>query len=135
MNIGTIIIIIVLAVVFLVIVSLASRPKPRGIDKIHFENEWKDIMAMVNDPKTRSMSIIQADRLLDEALKCCGYRGDTMGERLISAKQALKHRDSVWASHKLRNKLVHESMAELSAHEVQRALNGFRDAFNDLRVF
>lgn len=98
MSIGTIIVIIVIAVVFLVVISLVNKAPARCVDKVHFENEWKDILAMVNDPKTRPMSIIQADRLLDEALKCCGYRGDTMGERLVSAKQALKHRDNVWAS-------------------------------------
>jgi hypothetical protein len=106
-----------------------------SISRPYFKNEWNDILKMMQDPKMGQMSIIQADKLLDEALKCCGYRGTTMGERLVSAKHVLKHRDNVWSAHKLRNKLVHESMAEPSAKDVQRALKGYQQAFNDLRVF
>ena len=135
MEIGTLIIIIAAAVVFLVLISLVNKVTPRGIDRPYFKNEWNDILKTAQDSKTSQMSIIQADKLLDEALKCCGYRGETMGERLVSAKHALKSRDSVWAAHKLRNKLVHESLAEPSHKEIQRALRGYAKAFNDLRVF
>lgn len=135
MQISTIIIIIVGAVVLLVLFSLVNKVTPKGIDKPYFQNEWNDLLAMAKDPKTRPMSIIQADKLLDQALKCCGYRGDTMGERLISAKNSLKNRDSVWSAHKLRNKLVHEKFNEPTENEVKNALNGYRKAFGDLRVF
>lgn len=135
MSLSGIILIIVLAVVFLVLISLVNKATPRGIDKPYFKNEWNDILKMAKDSKTSTMSVIQADKLLDEALKCCGYRGETMGERLVSAKHSLKNRDSVWAAHKLRNKLVHEKMAEPSPKEVKRALHGYSQAFNDLRVF
>jgi hypothetical protein len=135
MGLGTIIIIIVAAVVLLVLFSLINKVTPRGIDKPYFQNEWNDVLAMAKDPKTRPMSIIQADKLLDEALKCCGYRGDTMGERLVAAKNSLKSRDYVWAAHKLRNKLVHEKFNEPSEKEVKHALDGYRRAFSDLRVF
>jgi hypothetical protein len=135
MSISAIILVIVFAVVLLVLISLMNKVTPRGIDRPYFKNEWNDILKMMQDPKMGQMSIIQADKLLDEALKCCGYRGTTMGERLVSAKHVLKHRDNVWSAHKLRNKLVHESMAEPSAKDVQRALKGYQQAFNDLRVF
>lgn len=134
MSIGTIIIIIVVAVVILVIISLSSRSSTKGIDKEHFKNEWADVMSMSGDQKTQLMSIIHADKLLDEALKCLGYRGKTMAERLIAAKQKLKHRDDVWQAHKLRNKIVHETLYEPSDKDIKIALRGYQNTFKDLGV-
>ena len=135
MDISTIIIIIVAAVVLLILLSLINKVPARCVDKLHFQNEWNDALALMNDPRTRPMSVIHADKLLDQALKCCGYKGDTMGERLISAKHSLKDRNNVWTAHKLRNKLVHESMNEPSEKQVQQAMKAYRQAFKDLGVF
>ena len=135
MDIAAIILIIVGAILILVLFSLINKTPSKCVDRLHFQNEWKDILKMADDPKTRPMSIIQADKLLDEALKCCGFRGQTMGERLISAKKALTKRNDVWNAHKLRNRLVHETFIEASEKEVNTALNGYRRAFKDLRVF
>ena len=135
MSISAIIAIIVLAVVILVLLSLVNRVNVKGIDKVHFKNEWNDIVLLADDIKTSSMSIIKADKLLDEALKCLGYAGDTMAQRLISAKKQLKNKDAVWSAHKLRNKLVHESTKEPSNKEVKTALKGYFKAFRDLGVF
>lgn len=130
-----IIIIIAVSVVFFVLINLINKTPPKGIDRMHFKHEWNDILALVKDPKTRPLSIIKADRLLDEALKCCGYHGETMAERLVAAKNRLKARDRVWQAHKLRNRLVHESLIEPSEKEVRIALNGYMKAFKDLGVF
>jgi len=134
MTISTTILIIVIAVVILVIISLASRSTPKGIDKEHFKHEWNDITGLFNDKKTQPLSIIHADKLLDEALKCLGYYGNTMAERLISAKQKLKHKDDVWQAHKLRNKIVHETAHQPSEKEIKTALKGYYTTFKDLGV-
>ncbi|HUD03488.1 MAG TPA: hypothetical protein VMR51_01755 [Patescibacteria group bacterium] len=135
MSTTAVILIIVAAVVLLVLISLIGRAKPKCIDKQYFKNEWADIIALQKDYKTRPMCLIKADKLLDEALKGSGYHGETMAERLVSAKNHLKDRDRVWAAHKLRNKLVHESLFEPSEKEVKLALEHYRKAFKDLGVF
>ena len=61
MSISAIIAIIVCAVAVLSIISLASRSNPKGIDKLHFKNEWNDILLVFKDDKTKELSIIQAD--------------------------------------------------------------------------
>jgi len=134
MSLGTTIAVIVISVVILVIISLSSRSTPRGIDKEHYKNEWNDVMVLFKDSKTQPMSIIQADKLLDEALKCLGYYGNTMAERLIAAKAKLQHKDEVWKAHKLRNKIVHESMHDPSEKEMKVALQGYYKTFKDLGV-
>ena len=129
------IIVIVLATTILVFINLIGRPMPKGIDHVYFQNEWNDIVELTKDDKTRNLSVINADKLLDEAMRNIGYSGNNFAERLVSAKQQLKDRNSVWAAHKLRNKLVHESLAEPSEHEVKLALKGYLQALKDLRVF
>jgi hypothetical protein len=135
MSISVIIIIIVLAVVILVLLSLVNRVNVKGIDKVHFKNEWDDVVLLSKDPQSNPMSVINADKLLDEALKCLGYGGNTMAERLISAKHQLKSKDSVWNAHKLRNRLVHETSKKPTDSEIRHALKGYHKAFKDLRVF
>jgi len=135
MNITAIILIVVVAVVILVLINLVNRTTPKGIDKEYFKNEWRDVLALIDEPKTRPMSIINADKLLDQALKCLGFDGKTMAERLVVAKDRLKTRNSVWAAHKLRNKIVHESLYEPSKKDIDIAIEGYRKAFRDLGVF
>ncbi len=137
MNISGIIFIIVAAVVILVLISLNSKSsvQGKGIDKAHFKHEWNDCIEQFKDEKTRNLSLINADKLLDEALKCLGHTGDTMSERMISAKNILKNRDEVWSAHKIRNRLVHESGYHPTEKIVKRSLNGYYRAFKDLGVF
>ncbi|MFO0882559.1 MAG: hypothetical protein U0491_03880 [Candidatus Saccharimonadales bacterium] len=134
MSLGATIAIIVAAVVILGIISLIGRTPPKGIDKEHFKNEWNDVMLLFKEKKTQPMSIVHADKLLDEALKCLGYSGNTMAERLIGAKAKLQHRDEVWNAHKLRNKIVHETMHEPSEKQMKVALQGYYKTFKDLGV-
>lgn len=135
MAIGTTVIVIVLAVVVLVVISLSTRATPKGIDKEHFKNEWNDVLGLFKDEKTRSLSVIHADKLLDQALKCLGYSGENMAERLVAAKAKLQHRDEVWTAHKLRNKIVHETAFDPKESQVKSALQGYYKTFKDLGVF
>lgn len=135
MTIGVIIAIIVAAVVILVLLNLVSRTTPSCIDKAHFINEWNDIVALSNDENSQQLSVVHADKLLDEALKGLGFKGETMAERLIAAKNNLKHRDAVWSAHKLRNKIVHESAFRPSDKNIKQALRAYQVTFKDLGVW
>lgn len=135
MNITAFIIIIVIAIAILVAINLSAKNIPKGIDKQYFMHEWSDISVAFKDEKTRSMSIISADKLLDEALKCLAYKGSTMAERLVSAKTKLKDKDSVWKAHKLRNKIVHEPKFAVNEAQAKEALKGYYRAFKDLGVW
>jgi len=78
------------------------------------------------------LAVIDGDKLLDEALRKRGFRGKTMGERLVSAQRSLSDNDGAWYAHKLRNRLVHESNVRLKKNEAQNALAGFKQALKDL---
>jgi hypothetical protein len=78
------------------------------------------------------MAVIQADNLLDEALKKRRYKGKTMGERMVSAQKTFTNNNQMWFGHKLRNRIVHESDIKLAEKDVKTALIGLRQALRDL---
>lgn len=122
-------------VALLLVVFLASwlaRRKPRHLNVNYFQKKWQEAQGLCASENTWPLAVINGDKLLDEALKKCKYKGKTMGERLVAAQHDLKDNDAVWFGHKLRNKLVHEDLTKLKKKDVMAALLGFREALKDL---
>lgn len=123
--------IIIAGISIFILVGLVGNSTP-DLDKTPFREAWKSIATKARHEQTWDMAIINADKLLDMALKKKGYKGSTMGERLISAKRILTNRNGVWEAHKLRNRLVHEDNVRLNENRVYEALKGFESALKDL---
>lgn len=117
----------------LLAVILLTRKAPKKLDLEKYKNDWQAIQQSVTDaPGTWQLAVMNADKLLDRALKESNFKGKTMGERLVSAGRVLNNRDHVWAAHKLRNRLAHEDDVRLSPELTKQALTGFRRALKDL---
>jgi hypothetical protein len=125
------VIIIFGAAVLAVISRLAKSRAPR-MNQQYFQQKWLELLARVKTPEGMMLAVIDADKLLDEALKKRHFRGKTMGERLVSAQRLISDNDAVWYAHKLRNRLVHEPNVRLKKKEAQTALAGFRQGLKDL---
>ncbi len=108
-----------------------KRPK-KDLDRTHFKQKWRDLQRLCAKMETWPLAIIQADSLLDEALKKKHFKGKTMGERLVSAQRSLTNNDGVWYGHKLRNQLVHQTDMELREKDIKNALIGIGQALRDL---
>jgi hypothetical protein len=135
MNEDLLAIVIVAAVFFgviSVIIALTTRRRKKPLNVEAFTEKWQAAQKLCKSKDTWPLAIINADNVLDEALKKSGYRGKSMGERLVAAQRDLSDNDSVWYGHKLRNKLVHESDIKLREADVKDALIGIRQALRDL---
>lgn len=106
--------------------------RPKALDQDYFAERWKSLQKQCADKTTWPLAVIDADKLLDEALKRRKYGGKTMGERLVKAQRDLSDNDKTWFGHKLRNKLVHEQDYKLTQKDVKQALIGIRQALKDL---
>lgn len=113
------------------ITFIAKKPR-KDLDREYFQNKWKELQKGLNKEESWPLAVINADNLLDEALKKRKFKGKTMGERLVSAQKSLSDNDGVWFGHKLRNKIVHEVDVKVSKKEVQKSLMGIRQALRDL---
>lgn len=120
----------VVGVVLLALLNLVGRNQP-GLDRAYYMDSWQKIHIKSQAEETWSLAVIDADKLLDHALKRKNYSGTTMAERMVSAKDAFSRRQLVWEAHKFRNQLVHEEV-KVSEKKVQAALYGFRCALKDL---
>lgn len=127
---------IAIVAAFALIVAIATgafiKHRKKPLDKEYFQNKWQSAQKMCGKKDTWPLAVINADKLLDEALKKSHYKGKTMGERLVAAQRQLSDNDGVWFAHKLRNKLVHEPETRLAEDDVRDALKGIRQALRDL---
>ncbi len=131
----TMVALIAVAVLLLIVVGLASlfaKKRFSKLDTKKFTERWNELQKLCVSKNTWPLAIINADKLLDDALKRSHYKGKTMGERLVAAQRDLTDNDAVWYAHKLRNKLVHEEYGNLKKRDVQKVLMGFRQALRDL---
>jgi hypothetical protein len=130
--------IIILAVVLLVAVVLffgigGLNKKRSGLDHAYFLKQWQTIETFkANGNAGWQLAIFEADKLLDHALKNRGIPGQTMGDRLKSARGIFMNNNAVWEAHKLRNRLAHEQNVALNTYTVDQALRGFKAALKDL---
>ena len=106
----------------------------KQLDKHKYRSKWLTIEGSLLKESVSSyhMAILNADKLLDLALKEAGYKGSTMGERLKSAKQVFSNRNAVWAAHKLRNQIAHETDVRVEYDAARRALASIKQALKDV---
>ena len=125
--------ILVFAVCMLLLLfRIGHGSKDLNVEK--YRRRWIEIERMVNkdDQQSCQFAVIEADKLLDIAMKERGIKGDTMGERLKTAKDSWSNRDAVWSAHKLRNQIVHEADVKVGYDTAKRALAGFKKALKDV---
>ena len=132
----TLMILVGAAFVIAVILFLIMKfmPNSSGLNKEKYQSKWMEIerQAKASSLDSRSMSILKADKLLDQALKETGAKGETMGQRMKSRQGVWTSPNSVWAAHKLRNQIAHEDHVNLNEDIVRRALASFKKALIDL---
>jgi len=127
--------IVIVAAAVLVVLGIGGwflRRRPKKLNLAEFQERWQSAQGLCAKQETWPLAIINADKLLDEALKKRKYKGKTMGERMVAAQHDITDNDSLWYGHKLRNKLVHEDLKKLKKKDVMTALIGFREALKDL---
>ena len=123
---------IVFIAILLLVIIMTTRKAPKGIDREEFRLKWLKIEAKIGDDESANqMAIINADKLLDHALKARGFSGETMAERMKKAESQFKDKKSVWLAHKLRNRIVHEEMT-IKRSGTKRALAVYKRALRDM---
>jgi len=108
---------------------VASRKYEVG-DRNAMRNRWKEVESLLDAPGELSpkLAVIEADKLLDHALKAMAMPGTTLGERLKFAAYKYPKLREVWWAHKVRNQLVHEASYRLDRGIARKAVRAFRKA-------
>lgn len=124
---------IAFGILMLILVGWLGRKVPvHHLNQKRFQRKWIELLNLVKTPEGMLLAVIDADKLMDEALRHRHFKGTNMGERLVSAQHVLSNNDGVWYAHKLRNKLVHETDVRLKQKDAQNALEGVKQGLKDL---
>jgi hypothetical protein len=137
---GKVIVVAIFAIVIFAIVAMLFK-KVRGFfasrafdvsDREAFRRRWQEVVRMLDRPDGMShkLAVLEADKLLDHALKAMGMAGETMGERLKFAQYKYPQLREVWGAHKMRNQLAHEASFRLGASDARRAIRDFERALS-----
>lgn len=125
-------ILIVAGMLFAVITFTKKGGTQLDVDK--YRLKWLKIEQQLkrDEPSSYHMTVLEADKLLDLALRERGIKGETMGERMKNEKDTWSNRNAVWTAHKLRNQIAHESDVMVSYEDARRALASFKQALKDV---
>jgi len=79
------------------------------------------------------LAIIEADAMVDEALKRLGFGGQTMEERLQNISPLVfTNLQELKDAHRLRNNIVHDPNFLLSMDQARRAMGVYQQSLTEL---
>jgi hypothetical protein len=101
-----------------------------------FAQKWQQIeqMIAVDNELAYRAAIVEADKLLDYALKAKRLAGADLGGRLKVAGYKF-NTEAAWQAHKVRNRLVHDGDFHLTKAQAQAALINYKKALKNLGAF
>lgn len=125
---------VLVVAILLVVVMILTKKGHAPLDVDKYRLRWLAIEKRLNRNDTSGLALVvlDADKLLDQALKERGIKGETMGERMKMAKETWSNANAVWTAHKLRNQIAHESDVRVNYEDARRALGAFKQALKDI---
>jgi transposase len=125
--------ILLIGALLLAAMTLTKKGGAR-LDVDKYRSKWLAIENQLKRDEVSSfhLSVLNADKLLDQALRERGVKGETMGERMKTIKDTWTNANAVWTAHKLRNQIAHESDVQVSYDDARRALASFKQALKDV---
>ncbi|MBI4087286.1 MAG: hypothetical protein HY434_00445 [Candidatus Liptonbacteria bacterium] len=106
--------------------NLAKRRSTKG---------WRHVQKhfFQGDDNSLRIAVIEADKILDDALKARGFKGENLGERLKKVnRDEFPNLNDIWEAHKLRNRMVHETDFKMKRDIAERALGVYERTFKEL---
>ena len=124
--------IFLLGIAILIIFVTTKKNVILNVDK--YRKSWLKIENSFtkDNRQSWSMAVIEADKLLDQAMIELGISGKTMGERLKQASNNFSNKNAIWVAHKLRNQIAHKPGINIELKESRLALGAFKRGLKDL---
>jgi len=116
-----------------IFISMAKN-SPRSLDVEKYRSRWMAIETALsrNNEGSFTLCVLNADKLLDQALRDRGVSGKTMAERMKSCQGKWTNGNGLWAAHKVRNRLAHETDAVIDYDRSKQALVAYKQGLKDL---
>lgn len=124
----------VIVVLFIITKIFFNKTRSNDLDRKSIREQWRKIEGLMIPGKEMNykLAVIEADKLLDYALKALNFSGDTTADRLNAAAYKYPKLKKVWWAHKVRNYIVHDARYMIKFGETQRVLSLFKKALKIL---
>lgn len=122
------------------IVHEISLALARDAENEHNQNpRWRYVLSLVESHSDSDwrVAIMEADSILDDIMHERGYAGDSLGERLTSARTSggFMNVENAWEGHSLRNKIAHDGANyPISQLEARRAIRLYETCFEEFGI-
>lgn len=125
---------ILLIGILLAVVIVVTKKGTVNLNVEKYRSKWLAIERKLQRDEASSyyLCVLDADKLLDQALRERGTKGNTMGERMKTSKDIWSNANAVWSAHKLRNQIAHETDAKVDYSDARQALSSFKQALKDV---
>ena len=106
------------------------------VDRKDMKVKWKKIEDIFNNKSDYAykLAILEADKLVDYALKKMMMQGKDMGERIRFTTSKYPDFRKIWNAHGIRNKIAHEPDFHVSRAMALKALKEFKKALEEIGV-
>jgi len=109
-----------------------------NISKKHAQESWHRIEEQFyrGGESDLKVAILEADKLLNDALREAGVMGIQLGDRLKKTNtNQVPNLNELWQAHKLRNQIAHEPNFRLKRDLAERGLKIYETALTNLGIF
>lgn len=127
------VVLLVIAALIFAMICLTNKGS-KHLDVEQYRVKYLEIENSLKRDEVSSyhLAVLNADKLVDQALRERGVRGETMGERMKNSASSFSDRNGIWMAHKLRNQIAHETDVDVSYNDARYALASFKKALKDL---
>ncbi|MBP7859505.1 hypothetical protein KA001_00900 [Patescibacteria group bacterium] len=106
--------------------------KPRSVSRVSKKlikqaNDKSYLVVTSDDIGKKRALIVEYDSIMSKILSDL-FGKNTVGENLKKAKNRLSYSDynSLWFSHKIRNRIIHEIESKVEKQDLNMAINNFK---------
>lgn len=138
---------IILGIIFAVIIYKIRLLAGKNIKRLEGEinppqetigpgdRRWQEIKKHLNSTRSGEwkFAIVEADKLVDDGLKAAGFKGESMGERMMIIRPGqLTNLGRLWEAHKIRNLVVHDSSFQIRHDKATEVIESFESVLREL---
>ena len=115
----------------------SREPHKPTMHDIVMRERWQSIVHKFHTgtPEASRLAIIEADALVDTALKNMRIEGEHLADRLSNLEdEEIKSMPKVWRAHRMRNDLVHTPGFGIAPHDAERTMQDYEAFLREINV-
>ncbi len=115
----------------------STAPHKPTMHDIVMNERWHTILEKFKSgtPEAARLAIIEADALVDTALKSMRIEGEHLADRLSNLEdEEIRSMPRIWRAHRVRNDLVHTPGFAIAPHDAERSMQDYEAFLREINA-